>query len=302
MPTLSITGAEVDARLGEIPALVARPNFNPNLLHNWDFRNPVNQRGQVEYILTGYAIDRWIISGSGMLSLRNGYLSLTPSSSSYMHFRQKIENPQTLSDKTVTYSAVLSGQASIIVAIQRSNGAYEFPAEAAYNSTSVGLVTLTYTLPSDLTSLELYVATEAGPPVNLSAIKFEIGTVSTLANDPPMDYGVELAKCQRYQIQLYAGGAGFVGNGYAASATAVDILVPLPTTMRSTPVPQFQGKINIISSSIYYDIIPDAVSIDAMSANNIRMRITRSTMPLIYGASATVYFSSGSSLILDANL
>ena len=32
---------------------------NPNLLENWDFRNPVNQNGQSEYVGWGANIDRW---------------------------------------------------------------------------------------------------------------------------------------------------------------------------------------------------------------------------------------------------
>jgi hypothetical protein len=32
---------------------------NPNLLDNWYFGNPVNQRGQTEYTAAGYTIDRW---------------------------------------------------------------------------------------------------------------------------------------------------------------------------------------------------------------------------------------------------
>ena len=40
--------------------LVSLPNIcNPNLLDNWYFGNPVNQRGQTSYASAGYTIDRW---------------------------------------------------------------------------------------------------------------------------------------------------------------------------------------------------------------------------------------------------
>ena len=35
---------------------------NPNLLDNWYFGNPVNQRGQTEYTGGGYTVDRWKLS------------------------------------------------------------------------------------------------------------------------------------------------------------------------------------------------------------------------------------------------
>ena len=46
---------------------------NPNLLDNWYFRNPVNQRELAEYG-EGYTIDRWClyVSGTTTISIENG--------------------------------------------------------------------------------------------------------------------------------------------------------------------------------------------------------------------------------------
>ena len=41
----------------------------------------------------------------------------------------------------------------------------------------------------------------------IQAVKLETGPVSTLANDPPPDFGLELLKCQRYQRPLFVGRA-----------------------------------------------------------------------------------------------
>ena len=48
------SGEEIDAAVGAVPTLV-----RPNLLDNWYFANPVNQRGQTSYTGTGYTVDRW---------------------------------------------------------------------------------------------------------------------------------------------------------------------------------------------------------------------------------------------------
>ena len=56
------------------------------------------------------------------------------------------------------------------------------------------------------------------PPsdINVTGVKLEIGTISTLAYDPPMDYGVELMKCHRYFLNL---GSYAFWQGYAFSST-----------------------------------------------------------------------------------
>ena len=51
---LDHTAQEIDDAVGLAPQL-----SNPNLLDNWYFGNPVNQRGQTEYNTMSYAIDRW---------------------------------------------------------------------------------------------------------------------------------------------------------------------------------------------------------------------------------------------------
>lgn len=48
-----------------------------NLLDNSDFTNPVNQRGQTEYLGSGYSIDRWACNSMACdLSIQNGYIDM----------------------------------------------------------------------------------------------------------------------------------------------------------------------------------------------------------------------------------
>ena len=48
------------------------------MLDNSDFRNPVNQRGQISYSGVGYAIDRWKTWNSGdALTINDGYITIT---------------------------------------------------------------------------------------------------------------------------------------------------------------------------------------------------------------------------------
>lgn len=79
-----------------------------------------------------------------------------------------------------------------------------------------------------------------GNPINLIAAKLELGETQTLAHQEEsgnwvlneiLDYSEELAKCQRYQLELQY-------TNYRASLVSADILefsVPTPVTLRSSP-------------------------------------------------------------------
>jgi len=89
--------------------------------------------------------------------------------------------------------------------------------------------------------------------ITLIAAKLELGPVQTLAhkegdnwvlNDPPPNKALELAKCQRYQFNIYNGlrerfCAG-IGNAVASDYVLIDI--PLPTTLRAAPTFSYTGN------------------------------------------------------------
>lgn len=65
---LAFTADQIEALLGQVSG--------ENLLHNWDFRNPVNQRGVSGTVSSaGYFYDRWklvsgeVVIGSGSITL-----------------------------------------------------------------------------------------------------------------------------------------------------------------------------------------------------------------------------------------
>lgn len=77
----------------------------------------------------------------------------------------------------------------------------------------------------------------------IRAVKLELGSVSTLANDAPPEYGEELAKCQRYFLRIYGDP---IGTGYIASGLGtVFILVPTGVTMRAKPTVSYSGAFSV---------------------------------------------------------
>ena len=167
---------------------------NPNILHNGDLRNPVNQLGLLEYI-AGYTVDRWRVNLMDV-SVRDGSISLEGGNGVYLE--QPVEFPLLYGGMTMTASADVGG---IIYSHTFENVRVDVNAHMQHgvipNEWRFGLRTgrgvggeLSVRLSSH--------ANTTSPLDGLRRVKLELGPVSTLANDPPADFGAELAKCRRF--------------------------------------------------------------------------------------------------------
>lgn len=156
-----------------------------NLFHNWDFRNPVNQRGVTGAIATaGYFYDRWMLN-SGYVVTAAEYLTVAGSSV----IEQRIEG-NSLADTEVTVSVDIEG--TIVT------GSGSFPnvaGTAAVTLAGFGTATLGYAVGY------VYVRLAPNADRNVVRVKLELGTVSTLDRQPPMDYTPEFLKCSRFAIK-----------------------------------------------------------------------------------------------------
>lgn len=225
IPVSAEDGAETVAA-----ALNNKPNRN--LLDNWYFvgggmtgKFPVNQRGLTSYGPTtaNYnSIDRWLVN-SGTMSPETDGLNLTGPGI----IIQRFENLD-LSDGEYVFSCLTAG------------GCFSAPLTDHYVACGPFKVT------RDTSTDNLYVSFQSTTSVKLKAMKLERGTTQTLAhqdedgnwvlNEIP-DYGEELAKCQRYLIPMDANSCW----GFAESNTSAYLYLPLPVSMRTTPV--FQGNL-----------------------------------------------------------
>ena len=231
------SGEEIDALLGKAGNSV-QWTCNPNLLDNWYFGNPVNQRGDTQHTGTAatYFIDRWGC-GSYNQTIELTQHGLHWSTNTGIWLTQIIENYDDLVGKVVTVSAIIdnvlysaTGTVSKTgnIAIRTSTGVY---LEVEHTEKGVRFVT--------------YFGDT--PQVSILAVKLELGTQQTLAhqdadgnwvlNEIP-DYGEQLAQCQRY-YQLYSAAE-------QRPAKAVDCR----PTMRVDPS---QGTITIDGTTYYYN-------------------------------------------------
>lgn len=247
---LDHTAQEIDDAVGLAPQL-----SNPNLLDNWYFGNPINQRGQTSYTGVGYGIDRWTFdnnSGNATILITDDGIKFVNNSAAtgIGAINQKLppELYSALAGKTVTLS-ILGKSSKAQRVLFYVNDAI-FAANGSAGGNNARLTTLTATLPQTINNFSIYVygASEAGAGEGyISAAKLELGSQQTIAhqdengnwqlNEIP-DYGEQLARCQRY-FQLYS-------SADLRPAKAVDCR----PTMRADPS---QSTIVVNSTTYYYN-------------------------------------------------
>ena len=75
----------------------------------------------------------------------------------------------------------------------------------------------------------------SGKSISIKAVKLELGSRSTLANDVAPNYAEELAKCQRYFVRYRQSNTDTIAQGVARDTTKLRFLMPLPVPMRTPP-------------------------------------------------------------------
>lgn len=229
----SVTAENIISALGYTPGMT-----NPNLLDNPWFQ--VNQRGKSSYTGAIYGVDRWISRSSTITVTVNsdGSLTIKNNGTSTAYFSQYIEDGALPAGKYTLSVNVISATGT-----PNSYGNYG-SAYLAYGSgpsisSSVGIKSngeKIYSIALNPTDNVVRVQFDitAGCSVTMKAVKLESGYVSTLANDSEPNYAVELVKCQRYYLRI-GGNATFANAiGVASSATAVNFIIPIPVSLRTS--------------------------------------------------------------------
>lgn len=219
------TGTEVEF------AISMGARSNANLLDNWYFIDPINQRKKKKYTEAGYTIDRWQTRGGvSALCIRDSYTSVAA------QLVQPIENGELLlAGKTVTISA-LTHEGQIITASDLIVLAdKEVLLAAAFDCGSIALYR------EGDGQIYFQINPDVGKEIGLLAAKLELAPVQTLArqdaahhwvlNDPSPDRALELTKCRRYYYR-HAGWYYLLKNG-STDSQAVSIAFSPP--MRIAP-------------------------------------------------------------------
>ena len=247
--------------------LQSRPN--PNLLDNWYFGNPVNQREFTTTTKSGsYCVDRWYVggyrTGTRELTLNDGYISLScddNTDDAYYELVQYIEANigKRLVEKQVTLS-ILSDQGLNYQTFVLRDNTY-----ATFDVDTRGTAFVRAKIDG---TAEVRIRTYYGKSINIVAAKLELGSQQTLAHQDENDnwvlneipnYGEQLRKCQRYFRRFPAWYC--VGSQQAGNAI---FRYPLNPPMRAVPTiaMQYPGDLDAALHNGSGNITPSSVTLD----------------------------------------
>lgn len=243
---------------------------NENLLGNWYLSNPVNQRGATSYTAVGFCIDRWSFEQWSAISptveIRDGCVAVTcgctASDTNTTKLRQTIDDPSRLDGKTVTLSAKLK---NVSVNGNPRLTIYYNGSKKDMNITSAhanSIISVTATLPTSLSSVYVAIGNDAnasgkgGFDIEIEAMKLELGSVSTLANDAPPSYSEQLLECQRYYIRFSANGGGqWLMGGSNGNTAYLPLHLPVPMRGTAQPTLSWSGSPNAFENLNLYNYV-----------------------------------------------
>lgn len=240
--------------------IVVPPKFtvNPNLLDNWYFVRPVNQRGQTKY--TGsfvYTIDRWFLGGepSNSMEITDGGIHVSYTTPGW-NVIQKLKNVL-CKGKTYTFSVVYKSTLPLRLVVTWGDNKY-FYNEGSPATNEWALATITGTVPADAEiayeQVIFQLLGSVAGTMDIKAAKLELGSTQTLAhlengnwvlNEIP-DYGEQLRKCQRY-YQVHPAIYWLPQNADGTNR----LTIPIPD-MRAFPVVTYE-PVDGNTGTLYYD-------------------------------------------------
>lgn len=295
---------------------------NPNLLDNWYFADPVNQRGQTSYENTTYTIDRWLATGNGQtVSLTDEGLKIAfkDNANEYCNISERLENYQQYAGKTFTASALIRNPDGNMVKLTvkptpTGDGAGPWYSPDPPASDDWILITATGVFSETPTGLSFMLYTfnpKQETTVFVKAIKLELGSQQTLAhqdaagnwvlNDIPNKVE-ETKKCQRYQKVFSWRIHNFTSfYGFTTSATMANLFLPVGVPLRITPTildTRGENWVIILNGNT---IIPEAIQTWFASDTMIGIKV-KAEYPTGAHHFVTLNSNSANNVIFDANL
>ena len=293
----------ISEALTKIPTTSGGGGVNPNLLDNWYFGRPVNQRGQNKYTYTpasSYTIDRWRADGNGTITLKDGYIDVF-NNNSWCSVMQYIDNPKCFAGKTLTASMLRRDENPLKLML------YVDGKSLGEVLKTDKLVSTTVTLPDNVSSLAILFGASTNKTSSLLAAKLELGDTQTLAhnenekwvlNEIP-DFGEQLRRCQWYHREIERSNYGMFALGMSTSATEIDFIIPLNPPMRVAPSVSFEGS--FATNGVSFNSIPSLGVVESYP-DEITLRATGSGF--VRGEERTLQVSSAatSKIIISAEL
>lgn len=291
--------------------IVVPPKFtvNPNLLDNWYFGNPVNQRGHTEYSGNEYTVDRWTQGFDGTLTSTltdDGIKIVAGNDGTYKNFEQRLLDVPT--NSTFTLSFLVDNYTSVNQ-IYVGIGIGQFDIKD-------NLISLTFKTGSSILGRKSFgIQVKIGKTATIKAAKLELGPTQTLAhlengnwvlNEIPK-YEDILSNCQRYAFNVFNPDENYeiLGSGFAMDANQFFCFIPIPVTLRGKPTIKYSGVFTAVrNTGASNGIVINAMVVDHVSNNGVSI-ICTGTASFEVGAYYALWSIPGNttnSLILSADL
>lgn len=276
---------------------------NHNLLDNWYFADPINQRGQTSYSGFGYGIDRWYIESGAQMQIMDGFVRFSGAPSVV----QKISIPETgIYTFSILYRKT-GGSSGIYIHSEAGIGflSKEFDVAQEWTLYSGSFERIEN---SDL-YFSIYGYGDTESSVDVKAVKFEYGSHQTLVhqdvngnwvlNDPPPNKQYELAKCQGYYFSPTHGADPSyatlgVGRGNDSGDGAY-IQIPTPVSMRKIPVITNANNLYLNGAAV------TGISVEAISASVITVN-ARADIQTTPNGCYSLQMAAGANLGFSADL
>lgn len=278
------------------------PIVNKNLLDNWYFANPVNQRGQTSYTNAGYTIDRWLMA-SGNISISNGAICTN------IDIYEILPHELMLEGKTLTASIIADGTVySGTVQFDTSTPA-DIKVYTAVSYAETGNSVQLLVLMLNNGNYQLSIQTQGS--VVVEAVKLEEGDTQTLAhqengvwvlNEIP-DPAIELMKCLEYQYVL-TGDYMSLGMCYTNSSTDLYLLLEVPNGMRTPSNPAISctnAVICVANGGVYTANNPSFVAV-GYTNGKIKIQVAGFNGLPVFCAGLVQFASTNNQLIVNCNL
>ena len=228
---------------GSVIATKAFP-CNPNLLDNWYFGNPVNQRGASGTISRlGYFFDRWkLVSGS--VTINSGGIVLNGTIAQMLEYAV---------GQTVTATVLTPDGVTDVTPVYDDE-------------------TKTFTVTAQGKTIRA-VKLELGSQQTLA---HQDADGNWVLNEIPK-VGEQLAACQRYYQRLKAS-SGYMRFGISQpyTDTAAGVFIPLQGEMYTTPTMSSSGKFALFAGSTLYGV---NLSLDTASPYNAILKAVGTGLP-----------------------
>jgi len=255
---------------GGATASAARANLGvvanvPAQIINGNFLCPVNQRnvtsGTAFSTAGAYFMDMWkLVSGSVTWTSGTG-ISLNGVLKQYFEIL-----PANLYSKILPVTINVGGTEYVL--------SMTFPATNTGSAVTATAGAVTVTI-----GFESYAATLCGISTTyVPYITFTTSVATTIAyaysDKFPSNYGEQLNLCQEFFVRYTTSGNINIANGNGAISTAINFIVPIPTTMRISPSVAVGSLSNIVCRNGQTDLAISGLAPNAMVPSAVYMTAT----------------------------